>query len=162
MAEFVCTLCGKCCMGMGRYVNVVGTMGSKVICRHELGEETCYATVEKPYRDDFDPDDPEPLHEGWCPFLYEEEPGSKYVCIIYATRPQFCRNFRCARMRIYDSSGAEAGIVKGRRSLQSENQDFVKLWEEKVAPIAIDDDDAWTEAVKEALEPDGYKIEVYD
>jgi len=94
--EFVCDLCGRCCMGLGRYVKVKAVMpGNKVAVVHEMGKETCFATIEKPFRDIFDEDGHPPPHENWCPFLCEIKEGEEYRCMIYETRPEFCRNFQC-------------------------------------------------------------------
>jgi Fe-S-cluster containining protein len=163
MGEFVCTMCGRCCMGMGKYVKIVGSTGpNKVICQHELGKETCYATIEKPYRDDFDHEEDMETLTQWCPFLKRTNDEERYVCIIYQTRPRFCREFKCARMRIYDRENNEIGILKGRRTLSSDNKNLKELWEQKVSPLFMDDDTKWKETVKKILQDEEYLVEIYD
>ena len=57
MAEFECTVCGRCCMGMGRYVKVTGVMGpDKYAAIHGISNETFYPVVLKAFRGDFDID----------------------------------------------------------------------------------------------------------
>lgn len=83
-------------MGLGRYVKVKAVMpGNKVAFVHELGKETGFATIEKPYRDIFDEDGHPPPRENWCPFLGEVRIDEEYRCMIYETRPAFCRNYEC-------------------------------------------------------------------
>jgi Fe-S-cluster containining protein len=162
MAEFVCTLCGRCCMGMGKYVHILGNIGpSQIICRHGLGNETVYATIEKQYRDEFNETRNPPL-PGWCPFLRRREDGETYACIIYQTRPRFCREFKCARIRILDASGRTAGIVKGRRTLSSREPALTALWDQEIAPLSIDDDSEWQRRARRCLERNGYRVEIYD
>jgi hypothetical protein len=158
----VCTLCGKCCMGMGKYVKIKGSMGpNKYICVHELSNETVYATVEKPYRDDFDPDERDTPEE-WCPFLSEGEGEETFVCVIHGTRPKFCRDFVCASMRIYTQDGVEAGKVSVKGSLVSKDDHLNTLWKDQINPIITGNDEAWKAKAVEVLEPEGYRIEVYD
>ncbi|MEA2035524.1 MAG: YkgJ family cysteine cluster protein [Euryarchaeota archaeon] len=163
MTEFVCTICGRCCMGMGRYVKVISSMGNgQIIGRHELGKETFYGRIEKPYRNSFDPDNDErDAPEGWCPFL-KKISDEKYVCIIYNTRPQFCRNFKCCRMRIFDNKGSETGMIKGKATLSTDDSSLNELWAEKIAPIPFTDDKGWMSEVIHILEEKGYSVEVYD
>jgi uncharacterized protein len=53
--DFSCTKCGRCCFGMGKYVRVIGQMGmNQVVVKHEIANETVYATIPRKYRDDFD------------------------------------------------------------------------------------------------------------
>ena len=65
-------------------------------------------------------------------------------------------------MRIYDSSGEEAGKVKGRRSLVTEDPALRQCWEGEVAPLAIDDDNAWKKEVAAILGRAGYRVEAYE
>jgi len=150
-------------MGMARYVKVISSTGNGQIAgKHELGKETFYAMVEKPYRNLFDPDnDDRDTPEGWCPFLNKID-DEKYVCIIYNTRPQFCRNYKCCRMRIFDHKGSEIGMVKGKTTLSTDDSSLNELWGEKIAPIQFTDDKGWMSEVIHILEEKGYSVEVYD
>ena len=162
MAEFVCTLCGRCCMGMGKYVKIAGVMGNQVIARHEIGKETFHATIERAYRDDFDPDDESPDHPEWCPFLRQIEGEEQYVCIIHATRPQFCRDFVCCRMRIYSTDGRVLGRVRGTTLLSTTDTGLQELWDREMSRLSTENDAEWMEQVRERLETDGYVVEIYD
>jgi len=149
-------------MGMGKYVKIKGSMGPNTyISVHELSNETVYATVEKPYRTTFDPDERDTPEE-WCPFLAEGEEEGTYVCVIHGTRPGFCRDFVCASMRIYTQDGVEAGKVSGKGSLVSSDAQLNTLWKEQINPIITGTDEAWKTKAIEVLEPEGYRIEVYD
>jgi Fe-S-cluster containining protein len=149
-------------MGMGKYVKIKGSMGpNKYICVHELTNETVYATVEKPYRDTFDPDERDTPEE-WCPFLAEGEEEETYVCVIHGTRPRFCRDFVCASMRIYTQDGVEAGKVSGKGSLVSSDDHLNALWKEQINPISAGIDEEWKTKAIEVLESEGYRIEVYE
>jgi len=148
-------------MGMGKYVKIKGSMGPKYICVHELTNETVYATVEKPYRNAFDPDERDTPEE-WCPFLAEGEEEGTYVCVIHATRPKFCRDFVCASMRIYTQDGVEAGKVSGKGSLVSSDARLNALWKEHINPISAGTDQEWKAKAIEVLESEGYRLEVYE
>lgn len=148
-------------MGMGRYVKIKGSMGPKYICVHELSKETVYATVEKPYRDTFDPDERDTPPE-WCPFLQKGEREGTWVCIIHATRPRFCRDFVCAVMRIYTREGAEAGRVSEKFSLISADERLNALWKERIDPLIAGNDPEWKAQAAEIIASEGYRLEVYD
>ncbi len=149
-------------MGMGRYVNIVGSTGPpRVICVHELGKETVYATVEKPYRNTFDPDERDTPKE-WCPFLQKGEHEGTFVCIIHATRPKFCRDFVCATMRIYTQDGVESGRVKGHFNLVSSDDRLNALWNERIKPLIARNDVDWKAQAAEIIESEGYRLEVYE
>lgn len=148
-------------MGMGKYVKIKGSMGAnRYVCVHELSNETVYATVEKAYRDDFDPDERDTPEE-WCPFLQKGEEEGTFVCVIHGTRPAFCNDFVCASMRIYTQDGAEAGKVSEKGSLVSRDDRLNALWKERIAPFATGGDE-WKEKAVGTLEAEGYRIEVYD
>lgn len=148
-------------MGMGKYVKIKGSMGAnRYVCVHELSNETVYATVEKAYRDDFDPDERDTPEE-WCPFLQKGEEEGTFVCVIHGTRPAFCNDFVCASMRIYTQDGDEAGKVSEKGSLVSRDDRLNALWKERIAPFATGGDE-WKEKAVGTLEAEGYRIEVYD
>jgi len=133
------------------------------LCRQKIVGGTFRARVEERFLDAFRDTSEKDAHPSWCPFL-RPMPGSagKYICTIHNTRPEICRSYICCTMRIYDSSGEEAGKVKGRRSLVTEDFALRRCWEEAVAPLAIDDDDLWKKEVAAILGRAGYQVEVYE
>ena len=154
MGEFICTRCGKCCMHMKPYVKILGRLGPfRFICRHELGKETKEVVIERDFRDRFGTDGGG--KENWCPFLLAGEGDASYACAIYGTRPGFCREFACARMRIYGKTGALLGVVKGRGSLVTEDPDLRALWEECHHGTGL-------EEAARCLRRKGYEVEVYE
>jgi Fe-S-cluster containining protein len=160
-AAFECTLCGRCCMGMGRYVTVERKMSAtQYLCRHQLGKEVFYATIERPYRDRFEAG--EGREEAWCPFLMQQPDGTGHVCIVHATRPRFCREYRCYSVKIDDPAGEEAGRVKGRRTLATGDARLEAIWNERVVPLTTADDRRWREEVKILLEKEGYRVTIVD
>jgi len=145
---------------MAKFISSMGN--GQIVGRHELGKETFYATIEKPYRKSFDPyGDDSDVPERWCPFLKKIN-DEKYVCIIYNTRPEFCRNFKCCRMRIFDQKGSEIGMIKGKATLSTDNTSLNELWAKKIEPIQFIDDKRWVSEVIHILEENGYIVEEYD
>lgn len=159
--RFECTICGRCCFGMGKYVRVVGQMGpNRVAVRHELSNETCYATIEKQFRDDFNLAQAMRVSEGWCPFLRETEDG-EYPCIIHETRPRFCRNFTCCRMRVYSSDGVPVARVKGKSSMLTDDDDFAEWWKKSIASLPCEGRE-WEEETSRILASEGFRAVWYD
>ena len=153
MGEFVCTRCGKCCMNMKPYVKILGSLGPfRFLCRHEIGQETREVVIERDCRDRFTA-----RKKGggnWCPFLLEDVGGAGYSCAIYVTRPRFCREFACARMRIYGKDGSLVGTLKGKNSLVTDDPALRALWEESLG-TGLDE-------AASCLQNAGYRVEVYD
>ncbi|MDT8358433.1 MAG: YkgJ family cysteine cluster protein [Methanomicrobiaceae archaeon] len=153
MGEFVCTRCGKCCMSMKPYVKILGRLGPfRFLCRHELGQETREVVIERDCRDRFS--DEENGEGNWCPFLLEDEGDEGYSCAIYGTRPRFCREFACARMRVYGKDGSLVGTLKGKKSLVTADPALQALWE---GSLGTDLDEAASR-----LRGAGYRVEMYD
>ena len=156
-------MCGRCCMGMGRYVTIERVMGQNpLVCRHELSGEVRYVTIEKPFRDVFDPEMERIGAEEWCPFLYPTENEGDYACIIYRTRPQFCRDFKCYAMRIFGENGEEKGIVKGKKTLATDDSELDEFWKKEIALIPYHDDTQWRRESIAALKQAGYIVELYE
>jgi Fe-S-cluster containining protein len=163
MVRFVCTMCGRCCMGMGRYVKIERIMGqSQLLCRHDLSGEMRYVTIEKPYREHFDPEKERIGAKEWCPFLFPAKTEGKYVCIIHQTRPQFCRDFKCCAMRIFDKNGIERGEVKGKKTLSTDDGELDTFWKSDIVPIPYHNDAQWRREAIAALEKAGYRVELYE
>lgn len=165
MKAFECTLCGKCCMHAGaELIEVEKRLTSRdYLCRQRIVGGTFRATVEERFLDTFRDTSESDANPSWCPFLrgHPEEAG-KYVCTIHGSRPSVCRTYICCSMRIFDGDGQEAGKVKGRRSLVTEDAGLRRCWEERVAPLGIDNDVAWRGEVSAILDRAGYRVEAYE
>jgi len=165
MTAFECNLCGKCCMHAGgALIEVEKRLTSRdFLCRQKVVGGTFRARIEEEFLDAFRDTTEADRHPSWCPFL-RPLPGErgKYVCTIHNTRPLICRSYICCTMRIFDSSGQEAGKVKGRRSLETTDADLARFWAEGVAPLGIDDDIVWKSEVAAILGRAGYRVEAYE
>ncbi|WOF15781.1 hypothetical protein F1737_03265 [Methanoplanus sp. FWC-SCC4] len=162
MAEFLCTLCGRCCMGMGRYVKITGQMGSgKYAARHEISKETFYATVDRKHRNSFDPFDRSTPVE-WCPFLIDADEEGNYYCAVHDSIPGFCRNFKCCSYRIFDRDKNSVGRVKGSFNLISDDNDLKSIWESEIKSLSCNDEEEQKEQMISVLSKKGYFVEEYD
>jgi len=137
--------------------------GRDFLCRQKIVGGTFRARVEDRFLDAFRDTAESSRHQSWCPFL-RPLPGEegKYVCTVHNSRPLVCRSYTCCAMRIFAVDGQEAGKVKGRRSLVTEDADLRRCWEESVAPITTDDDLAWRAEVAAVLGRAGYRVEAYE
>ena len=165
MTAFECTLCGKCCMHAGgELIEIEKRLTSRdFLCRQKIVGGTFRARVEERFLDAFRDSSGNDAHPSWCPFL-RPLPGEqgKYVCTVHDSRSLVCRSYICCTMRIFAGDGREAGKVKGRRSLTTEDAALRRCWEESVVPLATDDDTAWKSDVAAVLERAGYRVEVYE
>ncbi len=156
--DFSCTKCGRCCFGMGKYVKAISQMGpNQVVVRHEITGETCYATISRKYRDDFDFSEARSVTEGWCPFLLEE--NGVYPCVIFDSAPQFCRDFLCCKMRVFDVAGTPVARVKGKGTILTDDDAFSEWWKSTIAVLS---DENWEEKASSLLERKGYRAVWYD
>jgi hypothetical protein len=162
MPEFQCTRCGKCCMHFGRYVTIERSLGpGDFFCRFLITGELFQAHVEPAFRTCFGEKGEEPPHPEWCTFLRQDPEGKGYLCTIHATRPPFCRSFRCYTMKIFSPDNTERGRVGGNRALLSRDPGLVRTWQEQIAPLVERDDDRWRERVGDILEKEGYRAEIH-
>jgi len=162
MTEFVCTFCGKCCMGMGRYVKITGIMGEgRYAARHEISKEVFYATVDKKFRGKFNPLNRNTPPE-WCPFLMDKDDDGNYLCSIYDSAPSFCKNFKCCSCRIFKSDGTPTGMVKGKSTLVTDDPELEKLWNEVLESVTDMDLEEEREKIVGILKESGYKADYYD
>ncbi|MDD3977368.1 hypothetical protein L1994_03300 [Methanomicrobium antiquum] len=162
MAEFVCTLCGRCCMGMGRYVKITGHMGpDRFVAVHELANEVFYPVVMRKYRDDFSVDERETPKE-WCPFLMDKDESGNYLCAVHDTAPSFCKKFKCCIFKIFDRNKNYAGEVKGKSTLISKDENLKNIWNEDIMTYPIDDISAWKKNMQSKLAEKNYILEEYD
>jgi len=129
-------------------------------CRLLVTQEMFLARVDSAYRDLFRDRDGGKVHPGWCPFLRKSDRG--YVCTIYQTRPALCREFKCYSMQILHADGRLAGRVGGRRSLLSSDATLNRIWEERVAPVKDESDQAWILRVKNLLEREGFTVKIFE
>ena len=162
MPEFQCTRCGKCCMNFGRYVTIERTLGpGDFFCRFQITGELFRAHLEPAFRDLFGTKGEAAARPEWCAFLRKDPEGKGFVCTIHATRPPFCRTFRCYTLKIFTPEGREAGKVGGNRALLSSDADLTRLWRDRVHPIGEKDEDRWRERVRDTLSKEGYRVEIY-
>jgi len=147
---------------MGRYISIERQMsGVRYVCRHGIGNEIFFATIEKKFRDRFAETCATRENPEACPFLLKDDDGSQ-LCAIYQTRPDFCQRFICCTMRIFDQSGREIGKIKGKVSISTNDPRLKEVWECVTPETAADDDAAWRRAAAEALEKEGYLAEIYE
>jgi Fe-S-cluster containining protein len=133
------------------------------LCRQKVVGGTFRARVEERFLDAFRDTAENDAHPSWCPFL-RGLPGEegKYICTIHDSRPLICRSYVCCAMRIFAPDGREAGKVKGRRSLDTEDAVLRRCWEESVVPLGTDDDLVWRSEVTGILGRAGYRVEAYE
>jgi uncharacterized protein len=165
MTHFECTLCGKCCMHAGGdLVEIERKLsGRDFLCRQRILGGTFRARVEDRFLDIFADTRENAAHPTWCPFLRPlPDQDGRYVCTIHSSRPVVCRSYICCTVRIYQADGTEAGKVKGRRSLSTEDSELRRIWDEAIGSLGIDDDIAWRKAMISVLNGAGYRLEVYE
>jgi uncharacterized protein len=155
---FLCTRCGKCCLVSGKHITIERKLGERdYYCRDRITGNLVMARVEAPYTPYFRQKTDE--NSDRCFFLISTPEG--YTCAVYSTRPLSCRNFRCCHMRIFLPDGAVAGTVKGRRSLSTDNTDLIRVWDDSVRDLRIENDGQWDNEVVERLKSAGYRVELY-
>jgi hypothetical protein len=161
LVTFTCSRCGKCCLNFGPYLRIERELEEgRYYCHCSLSGEYFFARLGGPEGEV--PEKPsisESLHS--CPFLRLENPGT-YRCAIYATRPNFCRNYRCSVMDILDVRGKRRGRVGGRRSLMSSDPDLLTLWQKEIQSLSIESDMAWREHVTAILEGNDYQVVLFE
>ncbi|WP_342678437.1 YkgJ family cysteine cluster protein [Methanofollis sp. UBA420] len=151
---FTCTLCGRCCMGFGRSVRILRQTGPQEFrCTVAITGETFTARVEDRYLPAFRRPSVQWTNPAACPFLRAEK--GTYVCTVHASRPSFCRDFACCRMRVLRAGGV-VGELKGRLDLRTDDPVLKALWEKEVVPRAGDAGDAWHADADRVLGDAGY------
>ena len=136
-------------MSLGRHITIERSLSPvQHFCRVAVTGELLPVSIQPEYRDPYASGERDPT---WCPFLRRADADS-FICTIYQTRPRICREFRCRTMLIYDQNGHEAGYVKGRRTLVSDDPCLADAWRE----IPGDADDA---TLKELLKKHSYRAE---
>jgi Fe-S-cluster containining protein len=136
-------------MSLGRHIRIERSISSAHhYCRVAVTGELVPVSVLSKFRDLFSSGERDP---SWCPFLRKDDAGL-FTCTIHETRPRLCREFRCRTMLIYDRDGREAGYVKGRKSLVTDDPELESAWQK----VPAGGDDA---AIKETLGKNGYRAE---
>ncbi|MCU0631958.1 MAG: YkgJ family cysteine cluster protein [Methanolinea sp.] len=162
MAEFPCTRCGKCCISLGRHMVLVKSVSQfSHTLQVRVSGETLPVQVSPRDRDLFLSRTPPAYEPGWCPFLRREETGA-FVCTIHSSRPRICRTFQCCTMRIFDQEGSEVGMVKGRRSLSTEDPRVRRIWDDEIVPFSTLSEDRFLNHCRSVLAVNGYGCEIYD
>ncbi|ADN36578.1 conserved hypothetical protein [Methanolacinia petrolearia DSM 11571] len=162
MNEFVCTLCGRCCMGMGRYVKVTGVMGpGRYAVRHDLSNELFYATVDRNFRGRIDPLNRDTPAE-WCPFLMDKDENGNYYCSIHDSIPSFCKKYKCCTCRISGSNGNPAGMVKGRSTIVTDDKELEQLWNSAVNSVLDLELNEQKKKIVEIMKDSGYDVRYFE
>ncbi|MDH7509836.1 MAG: YkgJ family cysteine cluster protein [Methanolinea sp.] len=162
MTKFSCSRCGKCCMSLGRHIQVIRTTSPRsFLISVRVTRETLPVQIVPSLVPLYSQKDPPAWEAGWCPFLRREADGL-FACTIYPFRPRICREFRCMTMRILDRSGREAGRVKGRASLVSGDPRLVQLWNDAVAPLAGLPEKEFASRCRGILASHGFDVEIFD
>lgn len=150
---FSCTLCGRCCLGAGRYIVVLKQTGPQEYrCRETITRREFTARVEDRYLPLFTRPSVQWTHPAACPFLRQD--GKVFLCTVHASRPQFCRDFCCVRMRV-ERGGAVVGELRGKTGLKTEDAFLSALWDGQIAPLDLEHRDGRAEAAR-ILEEAGY------
>ncbi len=112
MAEFVCDLCGKCCVSLGPLITIERQLNEQdYYCHSKIDHSLFLAHVDPAYSEEIadeysgESDTPSGPEKNPCRFLRKSRQGAGYHCAIYSTRPKVCRDFRCYRMLIYNTEG---------------------------------------------------------
>lgn len=139
-------------MSLGRHIRIERSLSSlHHYCRIALSGELLQVAIDPEHRECFVAGRRD---SSWCPFLREGIEGI-FTCTIHGNRPRICRDFRCRTMLIFDRSGAEAGHVKGARSLVTADPVLESLWQE--ARVLRDPD-----SIRELLRGHGYRAELLE
>lgn len=146
-------------MGMGKYVKITGMMGpGNYAVVHKISGENLFARIEKDFRDDYDPFTDS--HEDWCPFLSEPDEKGQHHCVIYSTRPSFCKDFICCQGRIYDSYGQNSGRIRDEKTLLSEDAELKEIW--KCIESSDHSGDLLKAKITEIMTKAGYRADFYE
>lgn len=172
MVSFVCNGCGKCCNGLGRYISIERQLNSRdYYCRNGMTGEIFPVHVASEYADAIDEaytESPTGQTTGQdtkpgCIFQQPGPKGEGFICAIYETRPRVCRDYRCYRMIVFDSTGTEAGRVVGRADIRTTDPVLARIWNEEIRGLIgnaqIDRDPALLNKINAILTVHGYRGE---
>lgn len=157
MVRFICTRCGKCCMNFGYYIVIEREVGGgRVECRNRLDGEVFTARAKEPVKGS------RTGVPNWCRFLEYDPADNRYSCRIYETRPRLCREYRCRRLEVLDSSGKLVGKLAGETDLATVDHRLSKLWNSRIKPLLSKKSPGWKEEVARELESAGYRVMIYE
>ncbi|MDD1656113.1 MAG: YkgJ family cysteine cluster protein [Methanomicrobiales archaeon] len=149
-------------MHFGRYVSIERSLGpGEFFCRFQITGDLFRAHLEPALRPLYEEKGDAAAHPEWCTFLRRDPQGTGYLCTIHATRPPYCRSFRCYTLKIFSPDGTEIGKVGGNRALLSKDEGLVRCWQEQVTPLTERDDGRWREQVRDTLAKEEYRVEIY-
>jgi uncharacterized protein len=143
MAKFDCNWCGKCCASFGEFIKIERQLTSRdYYCRYGITNEIFPVHVQPEFADDIeeefmksDPGETSSARKG-CIFMRKNAERNGFVCAIYPTRPNICREFKCYRMLIHHPpSGETRGKVIGINELRTHDEILAAIWSEKIAPL---------------------------
>ena len=169
MAAFICDRCGKCCVSLGQSITIERQLNDRdYYCRSKIDNAIFIARVDPAYREEIADEfaegktpqagaDKEP-----CRFLRKAPDGQGSCCVIYATRPDVCRTFRCYRMIVRNREGAICGKVIGKNTLRTEDPVLETIWNGEVLPVPCFDASAWARQVATVLAGHGYSAETVE
>lgn len=147
---------------MGRYVKITGYPGpGRYAARHELSNEVFYATVDKKFRNKFDPLDRDTPPK-WCPFLMDKDEDERYMCSIFESAPSFCRDYKCCTCRIFSSDGSPVASVKGRSTIVTGDAELENLWDSAVNSVLNLNLNQQKQKIAEIIEGYGYNVRYFD
>jgi len=150
---FSCSLCGRCCMGFGRYITVLNQKNPQECrCRETITRREFTARVDGLHLALFKRPSVQWTHPAACPFLRQD--GETYICTVHSSRPSFCREYRCVRMRV-ERDGVPVGELRGKISMKTEDAALSALWDERIVPLDLQDP-AWRQEAARILEEAGY------
>lgn len=167
MAEFVCDLCGKCCVSLGPLITIERQLNEQdYYCHSKIDRSLFLAHVDPEYSEEIaneysgESETPSTPEKNPCLFLRKSRQGAGNHCAIYSTRPKVCRDFRCYRMVIYNTEGKVSGRVMGKNTLRTEDTMLVDLWRKHISPVPHANPVLWNEKVSAILAEHGYKADV--
>jgi uncharacterized protein len=167
MAEFICDMCGKCCVSLGSLITIERQLNEQdYYCRSKIDNTIFLAHVDPAYSEEIADEftGGGEAHTGpekkSCRFLRKIRNGEENRCAIYSTRPKVCRDFRCYRMLIYNNEGKVCGRVIGKNTLRTEDRALEGLWRERASSVPYANPDVWNEKISAILAEHGYRADV--
>jgi Fe-S-cluster containining protein len=140
-------------MGFGRYIVILKQTGPQEYrCRETITRREFTARVEERHLPLFRRPSVQWTHPAACPFLRQE--GENYLCTVHTSRPLFCRDYRCVRMRV-EKGGSVVGELRGKTSLKTDDTALSTLWEARITCLDLQEREGRVESAR-ILEEAGY------
>ncbi len=166
MEPFVCDGCGKCCTSLGAYIRIVRQLTEQdYYCKNGIKGEVFPVHVQPEFAEAINEEyisghADTPGSRPGCTFLCRNPAGPGFVCAIYPTRPEICREFRCYHMVIRNSHGDVAGRMVGRADIQTSDPVLARIWNDEIKslpyPASPCSDPAWLQRVSAILASHGF------